>query len=63
MSKQSPRTRVKRASERYAAARLARDTAIVDARAAGMSLREIADVSDLAVESVRRVLKAKGVIS
>ena len=48
--------RVERAAARFAAARVERDDTIKEARAAGLSLREIASASGLAVESVRRVL-------
>jgi hypothetical protein len=57
----SPRAKLKRASERHRAALEARNVAIVDARAAGLSLRELAEVTDLGVESVRRILIKRGV--
>ena len=48
---------LKRAAAKFAAARVDRDQMIRDARQAGLSLREIAVASGLAVESVRRILK------
>jgi hypothetical protein len=57
----SPRARVKRASERYRDALEARNVAIVEGRSGGMSLRELAEVTGLGVESVRRILIKRGV--
>lgn len=57
----SPRARVKQTAKRYEVAREKRDTAIVEGRAAGMSLREIADACGIAVESVRRVIASREV--
>lgn len=57
MNDKSTTRRVARAAAKFAAARVERDQSIRDARAAGLSLREIATASDVAVESVRRILK------
>jgi hypothetical protein len=61
VSQKLTRTKVERAARRLADAHIARDVALVEARAAGMSLRELADASDLGVETVRRILKSKGI--
>lgn len=50
-----------RAAAKYAAARAARDAAIVAGRESGLTLRELASATGLAVESVRRVLAASEV--
>ena len=55
-----PETQLRKASERLHAAREARDAAIVSGRKAGLSLRELAAASGLAVESIRRTLHANG---
>ena len=61
MSHKATRAKVERAARRLGDAHIARDFALVEARAAGMSLRELADASDLGVETVRRILKSKGI--
>jgi hypothetical protein len=52
----TPTTRIKRAAARRAAARVEFETAIREARATGLSWRQLADVSGLSVEGVRKIV-------